>query len=74
MTKLCNEDQFSCDRLLTVTDVAELTGLAVGSVYHLISQRRIPVIRLSKRCVRFRHSDLQAWLDSMTDLPPPRGR
>lgn len=50
------------DRLLDVTEVAEMLGLAVGSVYHLVSQKRIPFIRLSGRCLRFRRSDIEAWI------------
>jgi excisionase family DNA binding protein len=59
------------ERLLTVEEVAELTGLAKGSIYHFISAKRIPVIRLSRRCVRFRKSDLQAWFDTMADPASP---
>jgi excisionase family DNA binding protein len=57
----------STDRLLTVPEVAELMGLAAGSVYHLISQKRIEVVRLSRRCVRVRLSTLLQWWDAMTD-------
>jgi len=55
------------DRLLSVREVASLTGLAVGTIYHLISQKRIPVVRLSRRCVRVRLSDLLNWWDQMTE-------
>ena len=72
MTKLSRDDR--CDRLLKVADVADMTGLAVGSIYHLSSQGRIPVIRLSKRCIRFRLCDLQTWLDAMADPPPAQER
>jgi excisionase family DNA binding protein len=41
------------DRLWTVDEAAQFLGLSPGSVYHLISQRRVPVIRISSRCVRF---------------------
>lgn len=54
------------DRLLTVAEAAELTGLAIGTMYHLISERRVPVVRLSRRCVRFRLSDLHKWWDQLT--------
>lgn len=53
--------------LLKVSEVAEELGLAVGTVYHLISQGRIPVTRLSRRCVRVRRSDLDRWLDELTE-------
>jgi excisionase family DNA binding protein len=55
------------DRLLTIEEVAELTGLASGSIYHLVSQRRIPVVRISSRCIRFRLSSLERWFDDLTE-------
>jgi excisionase family DNA binding protein len=54
------------ERLLTVKEVSELTGLAVGTLYHFVSQQRIPVVRLSKRCIRFRYSDLLDWIQTFT--------
>lgn len=54
------------DRLLTIHEVSEWTGLAVGTIYHLVSQKRIPVVRLSKRCLRFRCSDLLDWIKTLT--------
>ena len=59
-------DSLDPERLLTINEVAELTGLAVGTLYHFVSERRIPVIRLSKRCIRFRQSDLSDWIQSLT--------
>jgi excisionase family DNA binding protein len=70
---MTEQRQGNCERLLTIKEVAQITGLKVGSLYHLVSQKRIPVIRLSRRCVRFRLSDLQAWFDASADLPPPHG-
>jgi len=49
--------------LLTAAEVARLTGFAVGTIYHLVSQRRIPFVRISLRCVRFRRSDIEEWLE-----------
>jgi hypothetical protein len=43
-------------------------GLAVGTIYHLISQKRIPVVRLSARCVRVRLSHLLLCWDEMTEM------
>jgi excisionase family DNA binding protein len=54
------------ERLLTIQEVSEWTGLAVGTLYHFVSQQRIPVVRLSKRCIRFRYSDLVLWISSLT--------
>jgi excisionase family DNA binding protein len=47
--------------LLKIREVSQLTGLSVGTLYHMISERRIPVIRISARCVRFRRSDIDGW-------------
>jgi len=52
--------------LLTISEVAEMTGLTVGTLYHFVSQQRIPVVRLSKRCIRFRYSDLLDWIKTLT--------
>ena len=51
--------------LLTVAEVAKLTGFAEGTLRHFISQKRIPVVRISARCVRFRRSDVETWLEQM---------
>jgi excisionase family DNA binding protein len=55
------------DKLLTINEVSELIGLAVGTLYHFVSERRIPVVRLSKRCIRFRYSDLLEWIETHTE-------
>ena len=48
--------------MMTYREVAELTNLQVGTVYSLVSARRIPFIRLGPRLVRFRRADILAWL------------
>lgn len=48
--------------LLTIRDVARITGFSVGTLYHWVSQQRIPVVRISSRCVRFRQTDIEQWL------------
>jgi excisionase family DNA binding protein len=57
------------ERLLTIREVSEITGLAVGSLYHLASDGRIPTTRLSKRCLRFRLSALKRWWDERSEYP-----
>ena len=42
----------------------EITGLPEGTLYSLVSQKRIPHIRLGKRLVRFNVEELQAWLEA----------
>jgi excisionase family DNA binding protein len=60
-------NNFGEDRLLTIKEVAGLTGMAVGSLYHLVSQKRIPVVRISSRCIRFRLSSLESWFVELTE-------
>lgn len=55
------------DQLLTVREAAELLHLAPGTIYHLVSQRRLPVIKISSRCVRFSRAALLRWLDDLTE-------
>jgi excisionase family DNA binding protein len=54
------------DRLLTVVEAASFLSLSVGGLYHLVSQRRIPVVKLSARCIRFSRKALLGWIESMT--------
>lgn len=55
------------DRLMNVREVAEFLGLAPGTVYHLLSQRRLPCIRLSPRCVRFQKSAIRRFVESLAE-------
>jgi excisionase family DNA binding protein len=66
-----DSDPIADDRLLTIKEVSELTGLAVGSLYHLAAEGRIPTTRLSRRCLRFRRSALLRWWDERSAYPAP---
>jgi hypothetical protein len=57
--KNVNPGHLSEERLWDVHEVATFLGLAPGTIYHLASQRRIPVIRLSAGCLNF--DDLPFW-------------
>jgi excisionase family DNA binding protein len=52
--------------LLNVAEVSELTGITVGTLYHWVSQGRIPCVRLSSRCLRFRFKDIETWVERFT--------
>jgi excisionase family DNA binding protein len=55
------------DCLLTAAEAAQLLNFKnVGTIYHLVTQRRIPVVKLSARCIRFSRKALLEWIDSMT--------
>jgi predicted DNA-binding transcriptional regulator AlpA len=51
-------------RLLEAADVAAITGLSIETLAQWRSQRRgIPFIKLSRNVVRYRQSDLDAFLN-----------
>jgi excisionase family DNA binding protein len=61
-------------RLLDVNEVAELLGLAVGTVYHMVSEGRLPCVRLSSRCLRFEESAIDRFIESLAEAACPRAR
>jgi len=48
--------------LLNTRELAALTGFSPGTLRHWVSEGRVPVLRFSARCVRFRLSDIEEWL------------
>jgi prophage regulatory protein len=51
------------ETLLNIRQVAKYLGVASGTLYHWLSEHKgPPPIRLSSRCVRWRPSDVEAWL------------
>jgi excisionase family DNA binding protein len=58
-------------KLLSIKEVSEITGISVGTLYHWVSQKRIPVVRFSSRCIKFRLSDIETWLSEQI-VPPDK--
>lgn len=54
----------SADGLMTAAEAAEFLGIAGGTIYHWVSEKRIPFVRISARCIRFRRRDLESWLSA----------
>jgi excisionase family DNA binding protein len=50
------------ETLLGYADAAKLLRLPIGTVYALVSQKRIPHIRLGRRLVRFSEASLREWI------------
>ncbi|MGQ0506798.1 MAG: helix-turn-helix transcriptional regulator [Myxococcaceae bacterium] len=48
--------------MLSYPEAARVLGLALGTLYAMVHQRRIPHVRLGPRLVRFRRNELDAWL------------
>lgn len=68
------------EKLLTVEQVAGLLNITPQGVYGFIRKKKIPAIKISRRCVRFRFGDIEAWLKSKSQAEeqsvyePYRGR
>jgi excisionase family DNA binding protein len=48
--------------LLTCAQAVELLGIPVGTMYALVSQKRIPHVRFGPRFVRFSTAELRVWI------------
>ena len=57
-------------RLLTIKEVAEYTGLSVHTLYTMVSQRRIPYVKVGRRTM-FDVGLLDDWLKQHTVMPMP---
>lgn len=54
------------DRLLTVRDVMQAVGFGKTWIYQQIDAGRFPApIKFSAKCVRWRESDLEQWMDAL---------
>ena len=65
------------DRLLRRRQVEEITGMSRSSIYRLMQDGEFPrPVRIGPAAVRWRVSDLSAWLESRPvatgDFEPPK--
>ena len=72
-TKLNNQSRNStltksvaCDRLLTREQVAQYLSIGKTLVEKLRRQGRLPSIRISGKCIRYRQSDCDKLLENST--------
>jgi excisionase family DNA binding protein len=61
-------------KLLTIRELAERLSIAPGTAYHWLSQGRLPCIRFSKRCVRFREEDVGKILEQLSSAGDQNSR
>ncbi len=60
-------------RLISIQDAAQYTGLSVQTLYKMVSQRRIPFVKMG-RLTKFDVALLDAWIKQNTVMPmPPKG-
>ena len=56
------QDNSKADEIFTYEQTANWAQIPRATLYSLVHERRIPFIRLGKRFVRFRRSELESWL------------
>jgi excisionase family DNA binding protein len=54
-------------KCIKVSEFANRTGLSLASAKRLIREGDIKIVRLSKRRIGIRESDLAAWMDARTN-------
>jgi excisionase family DNA binding protein len=52
------------DRLLTAREVAERLGLSIETVLRWAATEKLPSFELSTRAIRFRESEIDAWIEA----------
>ncbi len=57
-------------RLISLKEAAVYTGLAVPTLYTMVSQRRIPYVKVG-RLTKFDLGLLDAWIKQNTVMPMP---
>ena len=51
--------------MITAEEVAEILGTSRGAVYDLAAPKGpIPCVRMGRRCIRFNHDDVQAYIEA----------
>jgi excisionase family DNA binding protein len=57
-------------RLMDITEASLYIGLQIDTIYRMVSQRRIPFVKVGRRTM-FDIQWLDDWLDQHTVLPTP---
>lgn len=65
---MSTDDQTSADSLLTLPEAADYLRLAKQTIYNLVNRGEIPYLKAGRQ-LRFRKSDLDAWLESGAATP-----
>jgi predicted DNA-binding transcriptional regulator AlpA len=52
--------------LIDIRELSAITGIKIGTLYHWVSESRVPHIKLSQRCVRFSVPAIRQWLAELS--------
>lgn len=50
------------DHLIDIEELSRLLSIPKGSLYNLVSQKRIPIVRIGRR-LRFDTEDISKWVE-----------
>lgn len=59
------------EKLMTVKEVANILGFSEIGIYQAVFRKRLPCVKISKRALRFRPSDIQAFIESKLQPAEP---
>jgi excisionase family DNA binding protein len=57
------------ERLLSVDEVVLMLGVSKATIYSWTHKNKIPHIKLSRRLLKFRESDILAWIERRSNNP-----
>ena len=52
------------DALLKIETVIQATGLSAATIYRKVAAGELTIVKLGKRCSRFRAADVRAWIQA----------
>jgi excisionase family DNA binding protein len=67
------KEELPMQRLVSIKEAATYTGLSPHTIYAMVSQRRIPFVKLG-RLVKFDLELLGKWIKQQTVMPMPSKR
>jgi excisionase family DNA binding protein len=53
--------------LVDIRELSVLTGISVGTLYHWVSQHRVPCVRFGARCLRFSLPAIREWITELNE-------
>lgn len=56
------------DRLISVSDAKKMLGVGTTTIYKLCRDGKLHPIKFSRRCTRFRASEICAFINEHTDI------
>ena len=54
------------ERLVDIEELSTILSISVGSIYNLVSQRRIPFVKIGRR-LRFDTGDISQWVEGQKE-------